>query len=124
MSGRLTTHVLDIAGGKPVVGLAIELYYLGDGAAVGYAKTHLGSYVTNSDGRVDKPLLEGEALKGGTYELLFRAGEYFRSSAHLSLISEPIFDQIPIRFTVGDESGYYHVPLLVAPGGFSTYRGS
>lgn len=124
MGGRISTHVLDTAGGKPVQGLAISLTYLGDGETDGYTPVIIGTYSTNSDGRVDSPLLEGEALKRGTYELLFMAGDYFRSAPHLALVAEPIFDAIPIRFKVADESGHYHVPLLVAPGGFSTYRGS
>ncbi|MGO4538311.1 hydroxyisourate hydrolase [Paenibacillus sp. 2TAB19] len=124
MGGRISTHVLDTAGGKPVEGLVLTLTYFGDGETDEYAKVVIGTYKTNSDGRVDQPLLEGEALKRGTYELLFMAGDYFRSAPHLSLVSDPIFDAIPIRFKVTDETGHYHVPLLVAPGGFSTYRGS
>jgi 5-hydroxyisourate hydrolase len=125
MSGRLTTHVLDLAGGKPVVGIAIELWYWGDGVdtSAGAPKL-LGSFETNHDGRVDRPLLEGAAVMPGVYELVFAAGDYFRRAGHLSAITDHIFDLIPIRFQIGDTDSHYHVPLLVAPGGYSTYRGS
>ncbi|WP_169082920.1 hydroxyisourate hydrolase [Paenibacillus sp. PL91] len=127
MSGRITTHVLDLAGGKPVIGIAIELWYLGQaaGSAEGLqAPKLIGAYKTNDDGRVDHPLLDGEDMEPGTYELIFAAGEFFRRTAHLSAIEGSIFEWIPIRFQVHDACGHYHVPLLVAPGGYSTYRGS
>jgi 5-hydroxyisourate hydrolase len=127
MSGRITTHVLDLAGGKPVIGIAIELWYLGEtaGKADGLQAPQLiGAYKTNDDGRVDRPLLEGEGIKPGVYELIFAAGDFFRRTAHLAAIEESIFEWIPIRFQIKEASSHYHVPLLVAPGGYSTYRGS
>lgn len=125
MNGKVTTHVLDLAGGKPVVGITIELWYLGEESAEAANQPRLiGSYQTNEDGRVDKPLLLGESMECGTYEIVFAAGEFFRRSEHLSAIAESIFDEIPIRFRIRDKNSHYHVPLLVAPGGYSTYRGS
>jgi 5-hydroxyisourate hydrolase len=115
MAGRLTTHVLDTSTGRPAAGLALALIRLADGAVV-------TRRVTNSDGRVDIPLLEGDAFRPGTYELLFEVGDYFRRSGHS--LPEPAFlDVVPIRFGLADES-HYHVPLLVSPYGYSTYRGS
>jgi 5-hydroxyisourate hydrolase len=131
MSGRITTHVLDLAGGKPVIGIAIELWYLGEAAGLAagnseglHAPKLIGAYKTNEDGRVDHPLLESDDMEPGIYELLFAAGEFFRRTAHLSAIAGSIFEWIPIRFQVRDANEHYHVPLLVAPGGYSTYRGS
>lgn len=127
MSGRITTHVLDLAGGKPVVGIVIELWYLGEKAG-NTDEVHMpkliGAYKTNDDGRVDQPLLEGEDVQPGVYELIFAAGEFFRRSEHLAALSDSLFDLIPIRFQIRDATSHYHVPLLVAPGGYSTYRGS
>jgi 5-hydroxyisourate hydrolase len=111
--GRLTTHVLDTASGKPAGGLKIEVW----------AKTLLKTIHTNADGRADAPLLEGEALVKGEYELRFFAGDYLRASGHK--LAEPLFlDVIPIRFGVSDAGAHYHVPLLLSPFGYSTYRGS
>ncbi|WP_138751447.1 hydroxyisourate hydrolase [Paenibacillus sinopodophylli] len=128
MSGRITTHVLDLACGKPVVGIAIELWYLGLGTSGDTNNKELpeliGCYQTNADGRVDQPLLEGDAVKEGMYELLFAAGDYFRRTAQLSTIQDYLFDHIPIRFRIQNVHTHYHIPLLVAPGGYSTYRGS
>jgi 5-hydroxyisourate hydrolase len=115
--GRLTTHVLDTATGKPAVGLKIEVW----------GEKLLKTIRTNSDGKADAPLLEGDALKAGQYELRFFAGDYLRALAqNLSLnLKEPLFlDTIPIRFGVSDASQHYHVPLLLSPFGYSTYRGS
>jgi 5-hydroxyisourate hydrolase len=115
--GRLTTHVLDTALGKPAAGLSITLYRCDGGG-----RTELASAVTNADGRCDKPLLEGEAFQAGEYELVFAAGDYLRSTG-LSLTQPAFLDIIPIRFGMTD-SGHYHVPLLLSPFGYSTYRGS
>ena len=115
--GRLTTHVLDTARGKPAAGLAISLYRDSrEGPAAAGA-------VTNADGRCDRPLLDGDALTAGTYELVFDTGAYFD---HLGLdLPQPKFlDQVVIRFGVADPEAHYHVPLLLSPYGYSTYRGS
>jgi 5-hydroxyisourate hydrolase len=115
--GRLTTHVLDTAAGKPAAGLKIELYRLGDAAAL------VKSIATNSDGRADGPLLEGGDFVPGHYELRFHAGDYLRSSG-LCLPDPAFLDVIPIRFGIADAAAHYHVPLLLSPYGYSTYRGS
>ncbi len=115
--GKLTTHVLDTALGKPAEGLKIELYRVS-----GNSHRKIGSFVTNSDGRVDSPLLEGDAFKPGIYELVFYAGDYLDQSG--AVTPEPKFlDQIPLRFGLSDDS-HYHVPLLLSPFSYSTYRGS
>jgi len=115
--GRLTTHVLDTASGKPAAGLTIELFRLGgDGE-------RLAIVTTNADGRVDKPLLEGVALSAGTYELRFHAGDYLRKAGNR--LPDPAFlDVVPIRFGIAAPAEHYHVPLLLSPYGYSTYRGS
>lgn len=115
--GRLTTHVLDTASGRPAEGLKIVLYRL-DGAA----REVLKEVATNDDGRCDAPLLEGEAFRPGQYELVFLAGDYLRRSG--AALPDPLFlDEIPIRFGMA-ENAHYHVPLLLSPFGYSTYRGS
>ncbi|WP_419914194.1 hydroxyisourate hydrolase [Hoeflea sp.] len=117
-SGRLTTHVLDTASGNPAAGLSIDLY-----AMDGETRTHIKSVVTNDDGRCDAPLLSGDDLKKGQYELVFHAGDYLRQSG--VSVPEPAFlDVIPIRFGIADDGAHYHVPLLISPYGYSTYRGS
>lgn len=115
--GRLTTHVLDTTHGRPARGMGIDLMALREGQA------HLvKSLVTNADGRVDHPLLEGEAFAAGQYELLFNVGAYF---AKLDMPERtPFLDVVPVRFVIADNSAHYHVPLLVSPYGYSTYRGS
>jgi 5-hydroxyisourate hydrolase len=114
--GRLTTHVLDTASGKPAAGLKIELFRLGESAP-------LKTIRTNADGRADGPILEGESFTGGQYELRFHAGDYLRASG--TALPEPAFlDIIPIRFGIADQAAHYHVPLLLSPYGYSTYRGS
>ena len=115
--GRLTTHVLDTASGKPAAGLTVELY------RVGARTERLTIATTNADGRLDKPLLEGEALAAGVYELRFHAGDYLRKAG--GSLSDPAFlDVVPIRFGVAAPADHYHVPLLLSPYGYSTYRGS
>ncbi len=115
--GRLTTHVLDTAHGRPAAGLALELW------ALRSAPEKLKTATTNSDGRVDSPLLEGDELRAGVYELRFHAGDYLRAAGVSS--AEPAFlDVIPIRFGISDEAAHIHVPLLLSPYGYSTYRGS
>jgi 5-hydroxyisourate hydrolase len=115
--GRLTTHVLDAAAGTPAQGLKIELFNL-DGGPVLLKTVH-----TNADGRIDGPLLEGTALMRGTYELRFYAGAYLKAGGH-TLPDPPFLDIIPIRFGIADPGQHYHVPLLLSPYSFSTYRGS
>ncbi|AWK88437.1 hydroxyisourate hydrolase [Azospirillum thermophilum] len=114
--GRLTTHVLDIAAGRPAAGLRITLTSL-DGGAV------LGRFVTNADGRLDAPALEGEAFAAGRYELLFAVGDYFRARG-VTGDGIAFLEEVPIRFGIADPAQHYHVPLLVSPWAFSTYRGS
>jgi 5-hydroxyisourate hydrolase len=114
---RLTTHVLDLATGRPAEGLEIELWALRD------AMELLARAKTNADGRLDQALLEGEDFRMGTYELRFFAGDYLRRLGQR--LSEPAFlDVIPIRFGVAEPRQHYHVPLLISPYGYSTYRGS
>lgn len=117
--GRLTTHVLDTAAGRPAAGLRIELWTIGaDGA-----RQLVRAVVTNEDGRVDGALLSGASLLTGTYELVFFAGDYLRASG--AALPDPAFlDIIPIRFGIADAAAHYHVPLLLSPYGYSTYRGS
>lgn len=114
--GRLTTHVLDTALGKPAAGLRIELFREGEATA-------LKVLHTNPDGRADGPILEGAALTPGRYELRFHAGDYLRASG-AALPDPPFLDVIPIRFGIADQAAHYHVPLLLSPYGYSTYRGS
>lgn len=116
--GRLTTHVLDTASGKPAAGLTVELYRMGSGGQ----GERLTVATTNPDGRIDKPLLEGDAFAAGVYELRFHAGDYLRKAGTMP---EPAFlDVVPVRFGVAAPAGHYHVPLLLSPYGYSTYRGS
>jgi 5-hydroxyisourate hydrolase len=115
--GRLTTHVLDTALGKPAAGLAISLRRAGKHGAA------LASFVTNADGRCDNPLLEGAAMEVGSYDLVFDAGAYF-DRLGLSLPEPKFLDQVVIRFGIADPKAHYHVPLLLSPYGYSTYRGS
>lgn len=108
-SPKLTTHVLDLTTGRPAAGMRVELRSLGNDAVPICA-------ITNADGRLDAPLLAGDAMRAGDYELLFHVGEYFRDRAFL--------DEVPIRFRISDPAANYHVPLLCTPWAFSTYRGS
>ncbi len=117
--GRLTTHVLDTVSGAPARGMAIELIGIaGDGSS-----RALKIIKTNDDGRIDSPLLEGEAMVAGTYELRFYVAEYF-TRMNTAQGSPPFLDIVPLRFTIADSSAHYHVPLLVSPWSYSTYRGS
>lgn len=117
-TGRLTTHVLNTASGCPAADLAIELYRLdGDGRAL------VASVRTNEDGRTDAPMLIGDAFVPGVYELVFHAGDYLKENGLDT--SPPLFlDVIPIRFGIAEAEQHYHVPLLLSPYGYSTYRGS
>lgn len=117
-TGRLTTHVLDTAKGQPAAGLTIQLFRMDGDAA-----TAITTIETNADGRSNAPLLSGETIEAGTYQLVFHAGDYFRAQG--VELAEPIFlDQVPVRFGIADPSKHYHVPLLLSPFGYSTYRGS
>ena len=116
--GRLSTHVLDIHSGRPAAGVTIELYAM-DGAAGRLLK----SVATNADGRTDAPLLSGEEYRPGVYELRFHVGDYFRARG-VALSDPPFIDVAPVRFGMADPDGHYHVPLLVSPWSYSTYRGS
>jgi 5-hydroxyisourate hydrolase len=112
--GKLTTHILDTALGKPAQGIRIEVFS---------SDTLLKTVTTNADGRVDGPILEGDAFKVGQYELRFHAGDYLRNTT--AGLKEPLFlNVIPIRFGIADAAQHYHVPLLLSPFSYSTYRGS
>lgn len=115
--GKLTTHVLDTARGRPGAGIALRLYRLGP------ERRLLAEAATNNDGRCDRPLLEGADFLPGTYELLFLAGDYFRAQG-LTLADPPFLDEIVIRFGIAETDQHYHVPLLLSPFAYSTYRGS
>ncbi len=119
MTGRLSTHVLDTARGRPAAGLEVELFRL-DPATGG--RTSLKTVRTNADGRTDAPLLEGEEFQPATYEIVFDVGEYF--GAEVDVTDPPFLGRVPIRFGIADASAHYHVPLLASPWSYSTYRGS
>lgn len=116
--GQLTTHVLDTAQGIPARCLDAALYRVTDRDRVAVTRA-----VTNDDGRLDAPLLAGEAFVAGTYELVFDVGRYFVTQP-VSVTEPPFLDLVTIRFTVTDADDHYHVPLLVSPWAYSTYRGS
>jgi 5-hydroxyisourate hydrolase len=118
MAGRITTHVLDTARGKPAAGVKIMLYRVS-----GNSHRKIAEVVTNADGRTDAPMLAGADLTPGIYELVFGTGEYLRATGQAE--GEVLFlDEIPIRFGVPDAGQHYHVPLLISPFAYSTYRGS
>jgi 5-hydroxyisourate hydrolase len=116
--GKLSTHVLDTSKGKPGAGVKVELYAVGAGSRV-LIKTD----TTNADGRCDGPLLEGAAMQPGTYELVFAAGDYFAAQG-VDLPEPKFIDKVTIAFGIADASQNYHVPLVVTPWSYSTYRGS
>src|SRR5712672_4048720 len=117
--GRLSTHVLDTHSGKPAAGIAVELVELSDfGASRVVTRT-----ITNGDGRTDAPLIGGRPVPIGRYELTFRVGSYF-SERNVPMSDPPFLDSIPLRFSVSDPEGHLHVPLLVTPWSYATYRGS
>ena len=116
MTGYLTTHVLDTACGRPAEGLKIELFELNAGRLL------VGEAVTNRDGRTDEPLLPIEGFRFGSFELLFHVGEYLKRATKRDK-SASFLHEIPIRFQM-TENDHYHVPLLLSPFGYSTYRGS
>ena len=117
MTGYLTTHVLDTARGCPAQGITITLYGLS-----GEDRTKLAETVTNEDGRTDSPILPQDRFATGNYELVFHCGDYLRSTGQAE--GDTLFlDAVPIRFGMAEEA-HYHVPLLLSPFGYSTYRGS
>ncbi|MBR0795297.1 hydroxyisourate hydrolase [Bradyrhizobium jicamae] len=116
--GRLTTHVLDTSNGRPAARMRIVLSHLDTGGARVVIETQ-----TNLDGRCDAPLLSGPTMVTGRYELVFHAGAYLRRE-HGELPEPAFLDDIPIRFGIADPNAHYHVPLLISPYGYSTYRGS
>jgi 5-hydroxyisourate hydrolase len=118
IGGRLTTHVLDTASGRAAGGLAIRLLVIEADRS-----RPLLSTTTNRDGRCERPLLEGSALCAGVYELHFHVADYFRA-AGVHLPAPPFLDVVPVRFGIADVTVHYHVPLLISPYGYSTYRGS
>jgi 2-oxo-4-hydroxy-4-carboxy-5-ureidoimidazoline decarboxylase len=118
VNGRLSTHVLDTHAGRPAVGIAIELYeFAGENAHC------IETAITNADGRTDKPLIGDRPLPIGRYELRFAMGNHFRSRG-IASGDPPFFDIVPLRFSIAEPEGHYHVPLLCTPWSYSTYRGS
>jgi len=114
--GCLTTHVLDTANGCPGAAIRIDLYRLGQTDLI-------ASATTNADGRCDKPMLEGQDFSKGEYELVFHAGDYFNTLGQEDG-EHRFLDKVVIRFGINDDDQHYHVPLLLSPFGYSTYRGS
>ena len=118
MAGYLTTHVLDTARGCPAQGIQIALYRVS-----GNSHKKIATAETNADGRTDAPILPEGKFAVGTYELIFFCGDHLRATGQTA--DDPLFlDQVPIRFGVSDGAAHYHVPLLLSPYGYSTYRGS
>ncbi|WP_102960169.1 hydroxyisourate hydrolase [Mangrovicella endophytica] len=116
-TGRLTTHVLDTSLGRPAAGIGVSLFRLD-----GETRQSILDALTNADGRCDQPLLSGDDFRPGRYELVFAAGDYLRRTQ--GRLAEPLFlDDVVIRFGMA-EAAHYHVPLLLSPFGYSTYRGS
>jgi 2-oxo-4-hydroxy-4-carboxy-5-ureidoimidazoline decarboxylase len=119
VNGRLSTHVLDTHSGKPATGIAVELIELSE---LGEARV-VTRAITNADGRTDQPLIGNRPVPIGRYELSFSVGRYFADRG-VQLTEPPFLDQIPLRFAVSEPEGHLHVPLLVTPWGYTTYRGS
>ena len=114
---KLTTHVLDIFSGKPGKGIKVELFFFN-----GEKREKINSIILNSDGRSDKPLVENETFKNGKYELIFYIGDYYKKITTLDEIQ--FLDDVVVRFGISNNKKNYHVPLLVSPWSYSTYRGS
>ena len=127
MSGRITTHVLDVSRGVPAAGVKVQLWSLGPGGKAQEASL-LSEQITNSSGRLDSPLYEGELYGELELELLFFIGDYFRESQAAGMAgiehSPGFLDKVPVRFHIRETDVHVHVPLLAAPGGYTTYRGS
>ena len=113
---KLTTHCLDTCSGKPAKGVKVDVYFISD------KKTKLNSVILNNNGRSDKPLIEGTNFKEGQYELVFFVGDYFKKMTDLP--KTPFLNEVVIRFGISNPKEHYHVPLLVSPWSYSTYRGS
>jgi 2-oxo-4-hydroxy-4-carboxy-5-ureidoimidazoline decarboxylase len=118
VTGRLSTHVLDTYHGRPASGVTLELFELGKSE-----RARIAQATTNQDGRTDHPLISGEPLRVGTYELQFHIGGYFKRCG-VMLSAKPFLDVVPIRFGISEPEGHYHVPLVTTPWSYSTYRGS
>ena len=114
---KLTTHVLDIYSGKPGKGIKVELYFIS-----GENKIKLKSIILNNDGRSDQPLIEKDEFKNGKYELVFFVGDYFKDITNKDDLK--FLDDVVVRFGISNNKEHYHVPLLVTPWSYSTYRGS
>ena len=114
---KLTTHVLDVYSGKPGKGLKVELYYISNNK-----RNKINTFILNNNGRTDEPLVEGNNFKEGQYELVFFVGDYFKKITEVPKI--PFLDDVVIRFGISNPKEHYHVPLLVSPWSYSTYRGS
>ena len=114
---KLTTHVLDVYSGKPGKGIKVDLYHIQNNK-----REKLAGVILNNDGRADKPLIEGSNFKEGQYELVFFVGDYFKKKIEVSKI--PFLDDVVVKFGVSNTKENYHVPLLVSPWSYSTYRGS
>ena len=113
---KLTTHCLDTFSGKPAQGVKVDVYFISD------KKTKLNSVILNNNGRSDKPLIEGANFKEGQYELVFFVGDYFKKITETPKI--PFLDDVVLKFGISNSKEHYHVPLLVSPWSYSTYRGS
>ena len=120
MAGRLTTHVLDTREGRPAANMEVQLWSV---EVEGEGRRLLKTVQTNIDGRTDTPLLTDAELKVGIYELIFAVGAYFAAQS-VPAASPPFLDRVPVRFGIADITAHYHVPLLVSPWAYSTYRGS
>ena len=114
---KLTTHVLDVYSGKPGSGIKVDLYQIQNNK-----REKLSSVILNGDGRTDKPLIEGSNFKEGQYELVFFVGDYFKKITEVPKI--PFLDDVVVKFGISNAKEHYHVPLLVSPWSYSTYRGS
>ena len=115
----LTTHVLDVASGGPAKGVRVQVFEFG----AGDERKLIADVATNADGRTDAPLIGAEGARAGRFELVFHAGDYFRRQG-AEIADPPFLDLVPIRFAIADPGAHYHVPLLVSPWSYSTYRGS
>ena len=114
---KLTTHVLDVYSGKPGKGIKVDLYHIQNNK-----REKLNSVILNNDGRTDKPLIERKDFKEGQYELVFFVGDYFKKITEVPKI--PFLDDVVVKFGISNAKEHYHVPLLVSPWSYSTYRGS